>query len=57
MCDFANFDARRRKNVGPVVGFEGYAVAFSASSPGGVGAGIGFVGSEGDLDVVVGGGV
>lgn len=36
-----------------MVGFERYAVACSASSPGGVGAGIGFVGSEGDLDVVV----
>lgn len=57
MCDFANFDARRRGNVRAVVGFERYAVAFSASSSGGVGAGIGFVGSEGDLDVVVGGGV
>lgn len=57
MCDFANFDAQRRGNVGPVVGFERYAVAFSASSPGGVGAGVGFVGSQGDLDVVVRGGV
>lgn len=57
MCDFANFDPRRRGNVGPVVGFEGDAVACSFSSPGGVGAGVGFVGSEGDLDVVVRGGV
>lgn len=53
MCDFANFDPRSRGNVGPVVGFEGYAVACSFSSPGGVGAGVGFVGSKGDLDVVV----
>lgn len=57
MCDFANFDARRRGNVRAVVGFEGYAVAFSAASPRGVGAGVGFVGSQGDLDVVVRGGV
>lgn len=53
MCDFTNFDARRRGNVRAVVRFEGYAVACSFSSPGGVGAGVGFVGSQGDLDVVV----